>query len=38
MRLLEDEDNQYAIRIKSNAVLERKTEHLLTRPVGCPAY
>jgi hypothetical protein len=26
----------YAIRLKSNAVLERQIEHLLTRPVGRP--
>ena len=33
---LEDEDYEYAIRLKSNAVLERQIQHLLTRPVGCP--
>ncbi|WP_298869183.1 IS1380 family transposase [uncultured Gimesia sp.] len=38
MRLLEDEGYQYAIRIKSNAVLEREIEHLLTRPVGRPSH
>jgi len=37
-RLLEEEDYQYAIRIKSNAVLEREIEHLLTRPVGRPSH
>lgn len=34
MRLLEDE----GLRIKSNAVLEREIEHLLTRPVGRPSH
>ena len=38
MRMLEDEGYQYAIRIKCNAVLERKIEHLLTRPVGRPSH
>ncbi len=38
MRLLEDEGYRYAIRIKSNAVLEREIEHLLTRPVGRPSH
>jgi hypothetical protein len=38
IRLLEDEGYQYAIRIKSNAVLEREIEHLLTRPVGRPSH
>ena len=33
---LEDEDYEYAIRLKSNAVLERHIQHLLTRPVGRP--
>jgi len=33
---LEAEDYGYAIRLKSNAVLERRIEHLLTRPVGRP--
>jgi len=34
--LLESEGYQYAIRLKANAVLERKIGHLLTRPVGRP--
>lgn len=38
MRLLEDEGYRYAVRIKSNAVLEREIEHLLTRPVGRPSH
>jgi len=33
---LEGETYGYAIRLKSNAVLERQIEHLLTRPVGRP--
>jgi hypothetical protein len=37
-RLLEKESYGYTIRIKSNAVLEREIEHLLTRPVGRPSY
>ena len=37
-RLLEREGYLYAIRIKSNAVLEREIEHLLTRPVGRPSH
>jgi hypothetical protein len=37
-RVLEKEGYQYAIRIKSNAILEREIEHLLTRPVGRPSY
>ena len=37
-RLLEKEGYQYVIRIKSNAVLEREIEHLLTRPVGRPSH
>jgi DDE family transposase len=37
-RLLEKEGYLYAIRIKSNAVLEREIEHLLTRPVGRPSH
>jgi len=37
-RLLEKEGYPYAIRIKSNAVLEREIEHLLTRPVGRPSH
>ncbi len=36
--LLEKEGYRYAIRIKSNAVLEREIEHLLTRPVGRPSH
>jgi hypothetical protein len=36
-RLLEKEGFRYAIRIKANAVLERKIAHLLTRPVGRPS-
>jgi hypothetical protein len=34
--LLEGETYGYAIRLKSNAVLERQIEHLLTRPAGRP--
>ena len=37
-RLLEKAGYGYAIRIKSNAVLEREIEHLLTRPVGRPSH
>ena len=37
-RVLEKEGYRYAIRIKSNAVLEREIEHLLTRPVGRPSH
>jgi hypothetical protein len=37
-RVLEKEGYQYTIRIKSNAVLEREIEHLLTRPVGRPSH
>jgi len=37
-RLLEKEGYGYAIRIKSNAVLDREIEHLLTRPVGRPSH
>ena len=33
---LEAERYLYAIRLKSNAVLERQIEHLLTRPMGRP--
>ena len=33
---LEGETYGYVIRLKSNAVLERQIEHLLTRPVGRP--
>jgi Transposase DDE domain group 1 len=36
-RLLEKEGFRYAIRLKANAVLERKIAHLLTRPVGRPS-
>ena len=35
---LEAEQFSYAIRLKANAVLERETEHLLTRPVGRPSH
>jgi hypothetical protein len=34
LRLLEKEGFRYAIRIKANAVLERRIAHLLRRPVG----
>ena len=37
-QLLEQEGYGYTIRIKSNAVLEREIEHLLTRPVGRPSH
>jgi hypothetical protein len=37
-RLLEEAGYRYAIRLKANAVLERKIEHLLTRPVGRPSH
>ena len=37
LRLLEQEGFRYAIRIKANAVLERKIAHLLRRPVGRPS-
>jgi hypothetical protein len=37
LRLLEQEGFRYAIRIKANAVLERKIAHLFTRPVGRPS-
>ena len=33
---LEAEGYQYAIRLKSNGLLEREIEHLLTRPMGRP--
>ena len=33
---LEDENYEYTIRLKSNAVLERQIRHLLTRQVGRP--
>ena len=36
--VLEAEQFSYAIRLKSNAVLEREIAHLLTRPVGRPSY
>ena len=35
-RLLEQEGDQYAIRLPANDVLEREIIHLLTRPVGRP--
>jgi hypothetical protein len=37
LRLLEREGFRYAIRLKANAVLERKIAHLLKRPVGRPS-
>jgi len=37
-RVLEEAGYRYAIRLKVNAVLERKIEHLLTRPVGRPSH
>jgi hypothetical protein len=37
LRLLEQQAFRYAIRIKSDAVLERKIAHLLKRPVGRPS-
>ena len=37
LRLLEREGFRYAIRIKANAVLERKIAHWLKRPVGRPS-
>jgi hypothetical protein len=37
LRVLEQEAYRYAIRIKSNAVLERKIAPLLKRPVGRPS-
>jgi Transposase DDE domain group 1 len=37
LRLLAWEGFRYAIRIKANAVLERKIAHRLTRPVGRPS-
>jgi hypothetical protein len=37
LRLLEQEGFRYAIRIKANAVLQRKIAHLLRRPVGRPS-
>jgi len=38
LRLLEKEGFRYAIRLKANAVLERKIAHLLKRPVGRPSH
>src|SRR5262245_37987233 len=38
LRLLELEGFRYAIRIKANAVLERKIAHLWKRPVGRPSH
>jgi hypothetical protein len=38
LRLLEREGFRYAIRLKANAVLERRIAHLLTRPVGRPSH
>ncbi|HKB35302.1 MAG TPA: IS1380 family transposase [Gemmataceae bacterium] len=38
LRLLEQEGFRYAIRIKANAVLERKIAPRLTRPVGRPSH
>src|SRR5262245_51214570 len=38
LRLLERDQFRYAIRIKANAVLERKIAHLLRRPVGRPSH
>ena len=37
LRLLEREGFRYAIRLKTNPVLERKIAHLLKRPVGRPS-
>jgi hypothetical protein len=37
LRLLEREGFRYAIRIKANAVLERKVARWLKRPVGRPS-
>src|SRR5262249_16872655 len=37
LRLLEKVGFRYAIRLKANAVLERKIAHLLPRPVGRPS-
>src|SRR5215469_1437167 len=37
LQLLQKEGFRYAIRLKANAVLERKIAHLLTRPVGRPS-
>jgi hypothetical protein len=38
LRLLELEGFRYAIRIRANAVLERKIAHLLKPPVGRPSH
>jgi hypothetical protein len=38
LRLLEKEDYRYAIRLKTNPVLERKIAPLLKRPVGRPPH
>jgi Transposase DDE domain group 1 len=38
LRLLEQEGFHYAVRLKANAVLERKIAHLLRRPVGRPSH
>jgi hypothetical protein len=38
LRFLEHEGFRYAIRIKANAVLERKIAQLLKRPVGRPSH
>jgi hypothetical protein len=38
LRMLEKEGFRYAIRLKANAVLERKIAHLLKRPVGRPSH
>jgi Transposase DDE domain group 1 len=37
LRLLEKEGYRYAIRLKTNTVLERKIAPLLKRPVGRPS-
>ena len=37
MKLVEDENFWYAIRMKANAILERHIVHLLKRPVGHPS-
>jgi hypothetical protein len=37
LRLLEWEGFSYAIRLKTNPVLQRKSAHLLKRPVGRPS-
>src|SRR5262245_38740274 len=38
LRLLEQEGHRYAIRLKTNPVLERKIAPLLQRPVGRPSH